>query len=371
MIRQPLGRHLSTTPPGERLDRNWRAIATKLRARRPSWRFAFVALAAVMICGAVLLPLSWRKSTRIEATVIETDADHTQTVVLAEGSRVVLGPSSRLLLVDVSTQHVRLELQRGAIDVDATHREGRTFSVGARQLDVDVVGTQFHVAVGDTPGDVEVSVSRGRVRVTSREDPSHPRFLGAGERWSTRALPPPPIASAAPSGQPVAHDAGAVHEAPPKPSLSPQVRKLIVAGRFVDAYGLVLPDFDDDCQTLGADDLFQLAEAARGAGHPRHAATAFDALRTRFRTDARAPLAALELGRLDLDDLDDPRAAKNALDDVVALQPDGFFREDAEARRVQALEAMGDHTECVAARERYLAAYPHGSHRASVARRCR
>ncbi len=371
MIRRALGRYLKTAPTQEQVDRNWRALSARLRRQRPRRSYALAALAAALLVLLAIAPM-WRKpAPSTQGTVIETDSGHTQTVTLAEGSRVVLGPSSRLLLVDVSTQRVRLELERGTLDVDATHREGRTFSVGARKLDVEVVGTQFHVAVGDAPGDVDVSVSRGRVRVVSRDDPSHPRFLAAGESWSTRATLALPQPSALPVAMQSAHDAGAAHEAPPRPKLGTQFMGLYHDGRYVDAYGLVVSDFEERCDALGADDLFALAETARMAGHPRHAAIAFDALRTRFRTNARAPLAALELGRLDLDDLDDPRAAKDALDDAVALQPDAFFREDADARRVQALEAMGDRSGCVAERDCYLAAYPEGSHRTTVTRRCR
>ena len=371
MTRHALGRYLKTRPSPEQVDRSWRAIRDGLRRRSPSRAIAVAALAAALLVLVLLVPMPWRKTASIQGTVIETDAAHSQTVTLAEGSRVVLGPSSKLLLVDVSTQHVRLELERGTIDVDATHRAGRTFSVGARQLDIEVVGTRFHVEVGAGPSDVDVSVSRGRVRVLSRDDPGHPRYLAAGESWSTRAVVPTPPPSSQAVTAPAEHDAGVVHEAPPRPKLPAQFAGLYKEGRYVDAYALVEDDFEARCETVDADDLFMLATTARDSGHPRHAATAFDALRTRYRGNAHAPIAALELGRLDLDDLDDPKAAKSAFDDAIALQPDGFFREDADARRVQALDELGDHAGCVEARDRYLDTYPDGTHRATVARRCR
>ena len=370
MTKRALGRWLRTQPSSEQIDRGWRAVHARMQRRPPTRAIVLGVLVAVMLAIAIALP-AWRKTPGIAATIIETDATHTQTVTLAEGSTVVLGPSSRLLLVDVSTQHVRLEVQRGTIDVDATHREGRTFSVGARQVDVEVVGTQFHVGVGEAPRDVSVSVSRGRVRIVSRDDPSHPRFLSAGESWSTAVALPLPTTTAPPAPTLETHDAGPVHEAPPKPKLGKEFMSLYKDGRYVDAYGLVVGDFEEHTSTLGADELYELADTARQAGHPRHAAIAFDALRTRFRSDPHAPIAALELGRLDLDELDDPRAAKNALDDFISMQPDKTLREVAEARRVQALEAMGDRTECAAARQRYLDAYPDGAHRTTVARRCR
>jgi hypothetical protein len=81
-------------------------------------------------------------------------------------------------------------------------------------------------------------------------------------------------------------------------------------------------------------------------------------------------LAALELGRIRLSELDDPSGALEAFEDVVKLEPSGLFREDADARIVQALEAAGQREPCMEARDRYLKTYPHGAHALTVARRC-
>jgi transmembrane sensor len=364
-------RHLRQTSP-ERIERGWRAIAPHLRHRvAPEGRrmYAIAAFAVLLVVALVFGPKPWSKTPTTEGTVIETDEGQTQTVILAEGSRVVLGPSSRLALVNVSADRVRLRLDRGVIDVEATHRAGRTFTITAKQLDIDVVGTRFHVDVGDASGNADVTVTEGRVRVTSQDDLQHPRYLGAGETWSTRGAALMSTASA-PAVAIASTDAGVPHLAPPRPRLSPKFLGLYHDGRYNDAYALVADEFAARCAVLDADGLFTLAETARLSGHPREAATAYDALRTRFRTDKRAPVAALELGRIHLD-LDEPRAAKAALDDAIALKLDPNLREVADARRIQALEEIGDRAECAEARDLYLGAYPQGSHRASVARRCR
>ena len=59
-----------------------------------------------------------------------------------------------------------------------------------------------------------------------------------------------------------------------------------------------------------------------------------------------------------------------AFSDAIARAPAGPAREDAEARRVQALEATGQLARCASARSAYLARFPNGVHAASVRGRC-
>jgi transmembrane sensor len=115
--------------------------------------------------------------------------------------------------------------------------------------------------------------------------------------------------------------------------------------------------------------LLESAKRARLAGRPRDAAIALDTLRRRYRSDPRAALAAFELGRLRLDNLGDAPGAVEALNDAIVLAPQGSFREDAEARRVDALDAEGA-PGCAEARDAYLVRYPKGIHATMVAARC-
>ena len=119
-----------------------------------------------------------------------------------------------------------------------------------------------------------------------------------------------------------------------------------------------------------AKSLFDDAQRARREGRTADAARAFDKLRRTYRGDPRAALAAFELGRLRLDALGDPRGAEEALRDAMALGPGSPFREDAEARHVQALSRMGDTKGCARARDAYLARYPSGVYRNAVGVYC-
>jgi transmembrane sensor len=154
-------------------------------------------------------------------------------------------------------------------------------------------------------------------------------------------VPPAPIAAVAPSAAPPA-------VAAPSP-----------------AGNTTLPRHDESAR-----DLFDEAQRARAEGRAPDAAHAFDRLRRGFPRDPRAALSAFELGRLRLDVLGDPQGAEEALRDAMALGPQSPFREDAEARRVEALARMGDAGACTAARTAYLARWPNGTYRRAVELGC-
>jgi hypothetical protein len=81
-------------------------------------------------------------------------------------------------------------------------------------------------------------------------------------------------------------------------------------------------------------------------------------------------LAAFELGRLRQDTLHDPAGAADAFADAIVLAPNGPFREDAEARRVEALDAAGRRERCAEAKAAFLARYAAGIHRQRVSTMC-
>jgi hypothetical protein len=68
--------------------------------------------------------------------------------------------------------------------------------------------------------------------------------------------------------------------------------------------------------------------------------------------------------------LGDARGAVQAFRRAIALAPGAGFREDAMARLVEAYATLGERTQCRKARDAYLADYPRGVHRASVATKC-
>jgi len=369
-----MARWIASAPTEAQRERSWAKIRERLprgaagRRGGPAWMLALAA--AVLV---VVVPLAWRmRAAGIQGATLETGANEQETLTLGDGTRVVLDESTRVRLATISPAQVRIELERGGLEADVIHVDGRSFVVTIGAVDVAVIGTRFEVqAEGEGAARlVHVSVTRGRVEVRRNGDAS--RFLAPGESW-TGPLAPPSLAPL-PSAAPRTDDAGAARPAAPvapRFRLSREFRAAVASGRYADAYAELGPDgLARAAKWAAPTDLFEVAQVARWTGHTREAASAFEALAARYPDDGRAGVSALELGRLRMNDLADPAGAVSAFHQAMLLAPNDAFREDASARRVQALETSGDLAACATARDEYLAAYPNGTHAVTVARRC-
>ena len=274
-------------------------------------------------------------------------------VTLGDGSRIAVEAGGRVRILSSRGRDVELVLESGAVDLDVPHGSRRV-TVHVGRYDVVDLGTRFRVALA-TDGQVGVHVAEGTVEVRSHQSAEPPRALSSGDDWSNHA--PSPSRAEASASLPTPSVPASVDVPLPSAPNAPEG----------GAPASPAPALNES--TLSAKDLLEIAERQRLAGNPRAAASALDALRRRHRGDPRAALAAFELGRLRLDALGDAHGAVEAMTDSIALAPNGPLREDAEARRVEALEI--DHApECAAARDAFLARYPRGVHRAVVAARC-
>jgi TolA-binding protein len=340
-----------------RVARQYAAIAARAPAVRPrgtKWlTFAVAAGLAVALAGATLRAVQVRGAGAIEGAVIESGSlgggQSPTSLTLADGSRIELGAATRARLTSARSTSVRIDLERGSLEVEATHVDGRTFVVGAGAYEVRVVGTHFYVR-RDAGQEVSVRVDRGVVEVAAVAGGGEIRRLAVGEKWSA---PDGPTARVMPA-EPAASTASVAAFAPsaPAPAALPTASPVI---------NTTAPRRDESAR-----DLFDEAQRARAEGRASDAARAFDRLRRGFPKDARAALSAFELGRLRLDVLGDPQGAEEALRDAMALGPSSPFREDAEARRVEALGRMGDAGACAAARSAYLVRWPNGTYRRAV-----
>jgi transmembrane sensor len=351
---EPLARHLRPALDEARLARQLSAIESRMRPRRvvPSqitWIALASAAAVVVATGGALSHREWEKRHAARPAPASSDmeieyvtlpdepeiaaqgravdpGDVPTTLKLPDGSTATFGAQSRASLREASASSVRIDLERGDVEVEATHVEGRRFVVAAAGREVRVVGTHFTVRVRDG-GAVEVSVARGKVEVASLDGST--RAVGEGERWS--------------------------------------VDPAIAASGSTRASGSVAAPTSN---ARDATSLFEAAQKARREGRSFDAAKAYDELRRSFRSDARAGVAAFELGRLRLDALGDAKGADEALRDAIALAPSASYRVDAEARRVEALDRMGGGAACIAARDRYVKAYPTSVYRKRVEGYC-
>jgi len=117
-------------------------------------------------------------------------------------------------------------------------------------------------------------------------------------------------------------------------------------------------------------DLFTEANTAIVARRYGLAAQLLETFVEAQASDARAALAAFELGRLRLQHLNDTAGAISAFDLSLALSPSGALAEHASARRVEAFARAADLAACRRARATYEQAYPKGAHRNAIAALC-
>lgn len=113
--------------------------------------------------------------------------------------------------------------------------------------------------------------------------------------------------------------------------------------------------------------LLREADEARASGRPADAVPPLRTVLRSYASDPRAPLAAFTLGRVLLDDLDDPEAAARAFRNARSLAPRGALAEDALAREVEAWSRAGDTAKARERAELYIKRYPNG-HRVKAVR---
>jgi transmembrane sensor len=346
-----LGEHLSPELSPARLARNRAAIEGKLARRTGPWRWAVGAssVAALASIAFFLWPSRAPELAVNEAVwVISPGARVTasaqpSTVQLEDGSRIELAPHASLIGVARSEAELSLELETGEASFDVAPDPHRTFRVRSGDVLVQVLGTAFTVERSD--GRVTVAVTRGRVEVLRGDERS---VLGAGDRWSADEH-----VSMAPTVEAPRAEEASVEEV---------VEEITRAGgrsRSVEA------PIEDPARAL-----FEAAQIARREGRPDSAAALFAELIEQYPGDARAGLAAFELGRIRLDVMHDVPGSIEALERSLALSRHGGYRQDALARLVLLYARTSETARCREAQSRYLADYPDGVHLLEVRSAC-
>ncbi len=347
-----LARFVEPDADDKRVDRVWASVASRPVRIWPVWRMTAFAGAAVAVAVAILVVLLRPHQRASDLAGVVVESGDTQSVTMPDGTSATLRGHARLRYDRAQGDRVEVTVERGEVAFEVRHTDSRTFVVHAAAFDVVDRGTRFVVGVDGQS--VRVSVETGSVEIVRGHSSDANRTLAGGESW-TNAQPTATVLSVATSvGPPAAPDSPPAADASDTASATPPAENARVPSS----------------STPGPHELLQAANDARVAGHPREAAAAFDALRRHYRGDPRAGLAAFELGRLRLDSLGDPSGAAEAFADSIALAPGATFREDAEARLVEALDRAHDAGRCAAARKGYLARFPNGLHAASVAARC-
>jgi transmembrane sensor len=327
------------------VSRMWQAIDARFpqRASRRSLAL-FLGPVAAVAAGVALVaflrhdpgPLRLADGTAIAS--IEAPQAGTR-VALSDGSSIELGPGARLDPIESSASSFIAVLERGDASFDVNPGGGRRWQIECGLATVEVVGTRFSCARGTDR--LHVAVERGVVLVRGERVLNHVRRLSAGE-----SLDIADESAAAPAEAPAAAPPGAAPAVTPQPApadravraaVPPTWRELARSGHHREAFAtLGTQGLRRESKRLGIADLFALADVARLSGHPSEAVAPLQRIVDNFATDRQAPLAAFALGRLQLDDLNQPRAAAASFSRALEMGAPQSLRDAVRARLAEA-----------------------------------
>ncbi|MEO8192361.1 MAG: FecR domain-containing protein [Gemmatimonadales bacterium] len=141
------------------------------------WRVPMTAVAAVaLLAVGVASWLTYRNRPREQAVVpptsrmIATGVGVRDSMRLADGSKVVIGPLSSVIIATGYGADAREVEVRGNAWFDVVHDERRPFTVKAGNAAIVDLGTQFAVQ-SDAPAGVLVTVSKGSVSLRQMNTP--------------------------------------------------------------------------------------------------------------------------------------------------------------------------------------------------------
>lgn len=272
-------------------------------------------------------------------------------VVFTEGSRIELGNQARLAVEENAAGHFRTRLEAGRIVLNVQPTEGdprRHWSIRAGAVTVEVVGTRF--SVDRSLGKVRVSVQRGRVRVHGSTVPGGETFLDAGGGLTV------------PATSVVAESANRTASTEEPPPLNTNLQPTETEETADPA--VATPEREPS-----EPEVLRRSDALRRRGEHRAAAALLRQALADSAGGREAALLAFTLGRIQLDNLGQPRPAARSFAAAIRAGLPSALQEQALARSVQAWSMAGDHTRATALARRYLEAYPQGPNRDLVLRR--
>ncbi len=362
-------------PPLDEAEINaaWKGTQTRLHA--PSRGSTVVPVGVGVLILLLLLMGQWFFESPNEYLVLNTGsvpAAATATVLrFKDGSVVEVGQNAWWIPTLNNATRFESKLERGVAIFDIEPGGERAWVIHAGPTTIKVLGTRFIVR-GDEHC-TEVRVERGRVQVTDTRENNRTHILHKGNRFmrcDDQLNSQRPTFTLTPGQSGVSGDhkfstTGGQHStgtavvtrsqpaqsamvpmtpvASPRPS--PQKRNtdnthknaswtgLAAQGAYAEAFEtLGRIGFRREAEQATPTELLQLADVSRLSGRPLLAVEALERLLRLFPDDAQAPLAALTLGRLEMDELHRVERARAAFRRALKLGIPRALLDDTQKR---------------------------------------
>jgi transmembrane sensor len=375
---------LRKQPTEASVARMWNRIEARERtvANRPSRRtWALVGL--VGVAAGVAIVLGWARSDAGHrgpvalasgAALGVTVARAQESVCLDDGSVLTFESGAFVEPLKNTEDAVVLRQARGVISYDIAPHGPRRWTIECGAISVEVVGTTFRIDRDEHH--VRVDVMRGVVLVRGERVPDHVVRLVAGMHVDVSV------------DEPTAHEVSAVfdpssngevaHTAPPRATEVANTsshtqnagsgakvrqsdatwRELAARGANADAYAELGHDgVARAARSASVDELFALADVARLSGHPEEAVAPLERVLA-SQGEARAPIAALTLGRIQLRSLRTPALAARTLEHALELGVPSDLAEEANALLIESLSRAGEPDAARNAFTQFVARFP-------------
>ncbi len=346
-----------TDPDAKPSEGQWQAVFEGARRVQRRRRTVKTLAGISMVTGLLVFGWSALHPTHSESPRLAANTG--ASFRLTDGSEALGAADARLLLLADTAQEQRLSLEHGRATFDVVPRRQGAFVVVARNVEVKVVGTRFSVALDDRHQAVTVDVEQGIVEVS--QPGLAPRRLTRGDYWDS-SLGASVAAVTSPDTAP------ATSAQPPEPLTAVSALAPTTSASAAPQSSSQGPLSADTTRKL--QELFATASRARAHGDWTAAREALSAIVARDPKGELGSLAALELGRIELQQGGSSGAAARSLERSLKADPHSPLREETLARLVQAYEQAGQTQPCRQARERYRREFPKGALATSVAKRC-
>jgi len=173
------------------------------------------------------------------------------------------------------------------------------------------------------------------------------------------AVSDPGLAAPNPAGWPVPGVAASADGQKTTAHVDEAWRTFAAQGKNDRAYAELGPNgIAQKSRSSSVEDLFALADVARLSGHPTEALDPLQRIVAEHSNDARASLAALTAGRIQLRSLLMPALAAKTLEKALALGVPTGLAEDTYALLIEALSRSGNQQRARAAYETFSARFP-------------